>query len=67
MLSGTSSSSAAICIWAVFRPVPSSTLPVWIVTRPFWPMTTHESIWFSSTRAGPIAPVARSRAARRRA
>ena len=56
--SATSSSSAAICICAVFRPVPSSTLPVWMVTRPFCPTTTHESIWVASISAGPIAPVA---------
>ena len=56
--SATSSSSAAICICAVRSPVPSSTLPVWIRTRPSAPTTTHESIWVASINAGPIAAVA---------
>ena len=58
MFMGTSSSSAAICICEVLRPVPSSDLPVKIVTRPFCWTATHESIRFGSTSAGPIAPVA---------
>ncbi len=58
LLSGTSSSSAAICICAVRRPVPSSTLPTCTRTRPSCPTTTHESTCVASISAGPIAAVA---------
>jgi hypothetical protein len=58
LLRATSSSSAAICIWAVLSAVPSSTLPTKIVTRPFCPTAIHESICCGSTSAGPIADVA---------